>query len=96
MVFAARTGLGAMATTFDAFEANTPLERLLNRVESGEQITITRNGQPVAVLLPVPPRDPATIRRALETLDGVRKSLSARGISVSRDDVRAWATDGRK
>lgn len=36
-----------------AFEANTHLAELLDRVEHGESVTITRHGKPVAQLVPV-------------------------------------------
>ena len=35
-----------------AFEAKTHLPKLLDRVERGESITITRHGRPVALLVP--------------------------------------------
>ncbi len=38
--------------TVGAFEAKTHLFRLLERVAAGEVITITRNGEPVARLVP--------------------------------------------
>ncbi len=36
-----------------AYEAKTRLAALLDRVENGETLTITRNGRPVAWLVPV-------------------------------------------
>jgi prevent-host-death family protein len=39
--------------TVGAFEAKTHLAQLLERVERGEEITITRRGRPVARLVPV-------------------------------------------
>ena len=36
-----------------AYEAKTHLPRLLDRVERGESLTITRHGKPVARLVPV-------------------------------------------
>ncbi|MGC1781609.1 MAG: type II toxin-antitoxin system prevent-host-death family antitoxin [Acidobacteriaceae bacterium] len=39
-----------------SFEAKTHLSALLERVEKGEQITITRRGVPVAMLAPLPSR----------------------------------------
>ncbi len=39
--------------TVGAFEANTYLAALLDRVAKGEKITITRHGIPAAVLVPV-------------------------------------------
>ena len=38
--------------TIGAIEARTYFSRLLERVESGEEITITRRGVPVAKLVP--------------------------------------------
>ncbi|MBF0419399.1 MAG: type II toxin-antitoxin system prevent-host-death family antitoxin, partial [Magnetococcales bacterium] len=38
--------------TIGAFAAKTHLSALLDRVVQGEQITITRHGVPVAVMLP--------------------------------------------
>ena len=36
-----------------AFEAKTKLAELLDKVEAGETVTITRRGKPVAKLVPV-------------------------------------------
>jgi prevent-host-death family protein len=41
-----------MATTVGSFEAKTHLPALLARVQKGERITITKNGVPVAMLVP--------------------------------------------
>jgi antitoxin (DNA-binding transcriptional repressor) of toxin-antitoxin stability system len=38
-------------TSMSASEARAALPELLNRVEDGEEITITRHGRPVAVLI---------------------------------------------
>ena len=42
-----------MTTMIGSFEAKTRLSELLKRVESGERITITNHGRPVAHLVPV-------------------------------------------
>jgi prevent-host-death family protein len=39
-------------TTVGAFEAKTKLSELLDRVERGEEIVITRRGKPAARLVP--------------------------------------------
>lgn len=39
-----------------AFAAKTHFSSLLDRVEKGETITITRHGRPAALLAPVAPR----------------------------------------
>jgi prevent-host-death family protein len=52
--------------SMSASEARAALPELLNRVEDGEEVVITRHGRPVAVL--VRP-DALRVRRAEEALD---------------------------
>jgi prevent-host-death family protein len=40
-------------------ELNQQTAQVLARVEAGETVTVTKNGQPVAVLRPYGPEDPA-------------------------------------
>jgi prevent-host-death family protein len=61
-----------------AFEAKTHLAALLDRVEKGEEITITRRGVPVARLVPAR-ADAAEIQRASEALRDLRARIAARG-----------------
>ena len=42
-----------MSATVGAFEAKTHLSSLLQRVEAGEVVTITKHGRPIARLVPV-------------------------------------------
>jgi prevent-host-death family protein len=42
--------------TVNVHEAKTHLSRLLERVERGEEVTIARNGKPVARLVPIEPK----------------------------------------
>jgi len=55
-----------LVTSMSASEARAALLELLNRVENGEEVTITRHGRPVAVL--VRP-DALRVRRAEVVLD---------------------------
>ncbi len=48
-----------MTATVGIFEAKTKLSALVERVERGEELVITRRGKPVAKLVP-PDRKPAT------------------------------------
>lgn len=41
-----------LPTAYGAFDAKTHLAHLLERVEKGERITITKHGRPVARLVP--------------------------------------------
>ncbi|MGI8462167.1 MAG: type II toxin-antitoxin system Phd/YefM family antitoxin [Solirubrobacterales bacterium] len=45
-------------TQLNMHEAKTHLSKLVERVEKGEEITIARNGTPVAKLVPVAERFP--------------------------------------
>ena len=51
--------------TVGAFEAKTKLAELLDKVEAGETVTITRHGSPVARLVPVRAADERERQRAL-------------------------------
>ncbi len=53
-------------------EARNSLSALIEQVERGEEITITRNGKPVARLVPVETRDMEGVRRAAEGLKAIR------------------------
>ena len=45
-----------------AYEAKTHLPRLLDEVEAGQSITITKHGRPVAQLVPITPESkPASL-----------------------------------
>jgi prevent-host-death family protein len=57
-----------------AFEAKNKLSALLDRVEQGEEITITRHGRPVARL--IPPRgevDRSQVQEAFQRIRGRAK-----------------------
>jgi prevent-host-death family protein len=77
-------------TTVGAFEAKTHLARLLERVEGGETITITRHGRPVARLVPVDRRDPERARKEVERIRELSKGQSLGGLSWKelRDEGR--------
>ena len=63
------------------YEAKTQLPRLLEQVEKGDTVTITRHGRPVARLVPVggPRRTP---RDAIEALLAFRANHTLGGTSV--------------
>lgn len=54
-----------MPATVGAFEAKTKLAELLDKVEAGETITITRHGTAVAQLVPVRVLDERERQKAL-------------------------------
>lgn len=64
-------------------EAKGRLTDLVRRAETGEEVILTRHGQPAVRLTPVTPRRDATWRRAL--LD----ELSALGVAKARPGPEA-------
>ncbi|PSJ60630.1 type II toxin-antitoxin system Phd/YefM family antitoxin [Kumtagia ephedrae] len=54
------------------FEAKNRLSSLLDMVVAGEEVTITRNGKPIARLVPVETRDLESARSAAEGLRAIR------------------------
>ena len=60
-------------STVGAYEAKTHLAELLDRVEKGERITITRHGRPVAQLVPPMGAPERTVEEAIEGILGFRK-----------------------
>ena len=65
-----------------AFEAKTHLSRLLDQVERGETIVITRHGRPVARLGPVQGSSRDERRRAIAQLKELRTRQTLGGLSL--------------
>ena len=65
-----------------AFEAKTHFSSLLERVERGEQIIITRHGKPVAKLVPATGVDVQVIDETIAQLKEFAKGQSLGGLSV--------------
>jgi prevent-host-death family protein len=79
-----------------AYDAKTRLSELLDRVEKGEQIVITRHGKPVARLVPEGGPNVAEALAALERITARRKEMAARGIRITQDEIRAMRDEGRR
>jgi prevent-host-death family protein len=65
-----------------AFEAKTHLSRLLDQVERGETITITRHGKPIARLIPVAGSSRDERRRAISELKQLRAGQTLGGLTA--------------
>jgi prevent-host-death family protein len=66
-----------MPTSIGSFEAKTHFARLLERVEQGEEIVITRRGKPVARLVPAHTgHDVAAARAAADRLRALAEDLA--------------------
>jgi len=79
-----------------AYEAKTHLPKLLERVARGERITITKHGKPIAELIPANQPDPEQRRRAVDDLYRLGEELRARGVCITKEEVLAWKTEGRR
>ncbi|MFO1493693.1 MAG: type II toxin-antitoxin system prevent-host-death family antitoxin [Lysobacterales bacterium] len=81
--------------TVGAFEAKTKFSELLDAVERGEDVVITRRGLPVARLVAVAGRDEAERVAALVAdIRETREQLGRTGISIA--DIVAWQSEGRR
>ena len=66
-----------------ACEAKIHLPSLLERVQHGERITITKHGVAVAMLVPVVPVAKPDIRAVIDELKMFAKGYSTGGMSTS-------------
>ena len=64
-----------------AYEARTRLAELLDEVEGGHTVSITRHGRPVAVLAP-PQRRAADRRMVIGELREARRGMLLGGLTV--------------
>lgn len=76
--------------TVGAYEAKSHLGQLLDRVEQGERITITRKGLPVAQLVPVGPG----VGNAAAVADDIRRLRQ--GVRLEGFTIRAMMEEGRR
>lgn len=86
----------APVATIGAYDAKTRLSELLDRVERGEQIVITRHGRPVARLVPEREADRTTARAAVARLVALGERTTKRGIDLSDSQIRALREEGRR
>lgn len=75
-----------------AYEAKTHLSELLEKVEAGEEITITKHGAPVARLVPVKKATSPEERRA--AIGRIQKL--ATGLSLGGLKVKDMVSEGRR
>ena len=77
-------------TTVGAYEAKTHLARLLDRVERGDTVTITRHGREVARLVPVR----RTAKDQGEVIAAIRRAR--RGVVRGDLSVREMIEEARR
>lgn len=69
--------------TVGIYEAKNKLSQLLDRVEAGETISVTRHGKAVALLTPIAGQRSST-RQAIARLRELRVGCRLNGLSVKR------------
>jgi len=77
--------------TVGAYEAKTHLPKLLERVQKGERITITKHGVPVAVLQSPDPQKNVDTQSVIAELRKFRDKHSLEGLSI-----REMIEEGRR
>ncbi|NVN85795.1 MAG: type II toxin-antitoxin system prevent-host-death family antitoxin [Rhodopseudomonas sp.] len=75
-----------------ASEAKAKFSELLDQVEQGETIAITRHGKVVARIAPPENRRPADVVQAIEELKELRKGSGP----VTIEEILAWRDEGRR
>lgn len=76
-----------------AFEAKNTLSALLDRVENGEEIVITRHGKPVARLVPESGRSLDAAYAAAARLRARAKAQA--GKPIAQDEWKTFREEGR-
>ena len=77
-----------------AIEAEGQFSTLLDWAEQGEEIVVTRRGDPIAKLVPV--RKSHNVDRALAAAKRIQRTAEriARN-NITLDEIKAWTTEGR-
>lgn len=81
--------------TVGAFEAKTKFSELLDKVEQGEEVVITRHGKVVARLVSQRPEVDGG-RDLVNEIMSFRERLRSEGFSFPRDEIIAMRDMGRR
>jgi prevent-host-death family protein len=81
------------------FEAKTHLSSLVDEVEKGREIVITRHGKPVAKLVRVERPDvrltPEQVERRRQALKELREIGQRLKINATQEQIKVWIEEGR-
>ena len=77
--------------TVGAYDAKAHLSELLKRTSQGEQITITRHGVPVAILVPATKKGSSDVTRTIREIRAFRK-----GRKLGGTRLKAMIEEGRR
>ena len=79
-------------STIAAYDAKTKFAELLDRIERGETVVITRHGRPVARLTPIEDARREEVAATVARLKARQRTSPA----VSRSELLAWAHEGHR
>ena len=78
------------------FDAKTHLSGLVDEVEKGQEIVITRHGKPVARLVRAEDRlRPEATERRRKALAELREIAKRLKINATQEQIKAWINEGR-
>jgi len=78
------------------FDAKTHLSSLVDEVEKGGEVIITRHGKPVVKLTRVEERhSPDAIARRRQAMLELREMARKRGQRISIEEIKSWIDEGR-
>lgn len=77
-----------------AFEAKTHFSELLERVNVGEQVVITKHGKKIAKLIPYAhDKKPVGVKSVITAMRGLRKKIGKVGLTL--EDIKKMKEKGR-
>ena len=79
--------------TVGAFEAKTHFSGILERVQKGEQVVVTKHGHPVAKIIPFQKKSTEELQKAAEE---IRRFREKNKWSLSGLDWKALRDEGRR
>ncbi len=81
--------------TISLFDAKNRLSALIDQVEKGHELIITRRGKPVARLVPME-TTPTDSAAAVARLRALRQRIAERGERFSWDELKTYRDTGRR
>jgi len=88
--------MGRSRTTVGAYEAKTKLPELLERVASGEHITITKHNQPVAKLVPASNSVRVDLFELFRQMDEIRARSALNPPGRKKLTIKELIEEGRR
>ena len=89
-------GSGQRQREVQASEAKTHLPQLLDEVERGATIVITRHGRRIARLVPEAARRQQEINEAVDNIKNLEKQIREETGGATVEEILAWRHEGHK